>query len=118
VATHRLPSDIHRHPACGGLSPIATETLIGVIYIMNAKQMKSHPTSSQKGSGLVTRFQWFMAVIGIVTAIACSLVLLKEIQPAQNEVKQSYRISAQGSLATKQITSVKTLSVFSILAKF
>jgi hypothetical protein len=83
---------------------------------MIAKQMKSK-TASDRDPSLFARLQWFLAVIGIVTAIACSLVLLEEIQPVTDEVKQSYKVSASSSFGTRQITSVKTLSIFSILAK-
>jgi hypothetical protein len=90
---------------------------ISVIYIMIAKQMKSNPAPDTDAS-LFARLQWFMAVIGIVTAIACSLILINEVQPNDEKMKQSHFVNTSGSVVASEITSLKTLSVFSILAKF
>jgi hypothetical protein len=110
-SVHRLTSAFHRPSSPGRLSPMAFGSPIGVIYIMIANQMKSYPATHRDAS-LFARLQWFMAVIGIVTAIACSMVLVSEIEQSQEEVKQSRLLDNPGSHIVRQLSSVKAFPVF------
>lgn len=83
---------------------------------MNSKQMKSPVAATNRVSRTFTRLHWFMTAIGIVTAIACTLVLMREIQPNAERLKQSHFTSS--SSVARNIISVKALSTFSVLTKF
>jgi hypothetical protein len=97
---------------------MARGNTIVVIYIMNATQMKSHPANDATASNGFTRIHWFMAVVGIATAIICSLVLLTEVQPNQDDGKQSFYMSASTSSIVDQIKTEARHSAFQILTKF
>jgi hypothetical protein len=97
---------------------MARGNTIVVIYIMNASQMKSHPATDATVSNGFTRIHWFMAVIGIATAIICSLVLLTEVQPNQDERKQSFYINTSTSSFVDQVKTEARLGAFQIVAKF
>jgi hypothetical protein len=50
-----------------------------VIYIIIATQMKtSHATAANTASNMTARIHSILAIVGIVTAIICSLVLVND----------------------------------------
>ena len=76
---HRPVSPIRLRPPGGSLFPVAELRICSVIYIIIAMQMQtSHTTASNTASNQTARIHSILAVVGIVTAIICSLVLVND----------------------------------------
>jgi hypothetical protein len=57
-----------------------------------------------------------LAVVGIITAIICALVLLREIKPSQ-EASAQFDVSKKSKSAISQsVTEIASLSVRSVLS--
>ena len=98
---------------------MARGNTIVVIYIMNASQMKSYSAAKEAtASNGFTGIHWFMTVIGIAAAIICSVVLLTEVRPEQNNRMHSSYLNASTSYLVDQIKTEARFGAFEILAKF
>jgi hypothetical protein len=86
---------------------------------MNASQMKSHSAAKEvTASNGFTGIHWLMTVIGIAAAIICSVVLLTQEQPDQDDRTPSSYVNASTSSLVDQIKTEAHFGAFEILAKF
>jgi hypothetical protein len=97
---------------------MATSGFLRVIYIIIASQMKtSHTISANSTSNRIARVQSFMVIAGVMIAIICSLVLLKDAYSIQRtEASQSPLVDTAKVAITSQIVKVKEASMLSIIA--
>jgi hypothetical protein len=68
-------------------------------------------------SNYFSRIHSFVAVVGIVIAIICALVLLNETAPRQNETDQSNALQSSKSVISHSVIEITDISVHSVLAK-
>jgi hypothetical protein len=85
-----------------------------VIYNMITRKLKSRPTS-ESASSRFTGMHWFLTVIGIVTAVICSIILLSDT-PAQLQ-KQSLFTNTTGPVI-EQVTTAGQFAPRAIVALF
>jgi hypothetical protein len=68
-------------------------------------------------SNYFSRIHSFVAVVGIVIAIICALVLLHETTPLQIETDQSSVLQSSKSVISHSVIEITDISVHSVLAK-
>ena len=64
--------------------------------------MKIKNASAPDTSLRITRIHWLLSVIGVVTAVICSIVLLRDLQPKQEESSQSASINMPATSSLNQ----------------
>jgi hypothetical protein len=113
---HRLITGVHLLTPRGGLSTIAAPRFVAVIYIIIIRQMKTdHATHII--SNYFSRIRSFVAVVGIVIAIICALVLLHEPTSLQNVSDQSSVLQSSKSVISHSVMEITDISVHSVLVK-
>jgi hypothetical protein len=113
---HRPFTGVHLLTPRGRLSPIAARRFVAVIYIIITRQMKTdHATHII--SNYFSRIHSFVAVVGVVIAIICGLVLLHETTSRQNETGQSSVLQSSKSVISHSVMEITDISVHSVLAK-
>jgi hypothetical protein len=77
---HRLFSGVHLPAVGNGLFWVATAPIITVIYIIITKPMETRhtPNTASVPSKTRARAHAFLAVLGIMAAVVCALVLLQD----------------------------------------
>jgi hypothetical protein len=68
-------------------------------------------------SDYFSRIHSFVAVVGIVIAIICALVLLNEKTPLQSETDQSNVLQSSESVISPSVMEMTDISVHSVLVK-
>jgi hypothetical protein len=102
----------------GDRSSIAARAAIAVIYYMIARQMNARTSTAHKATGRFTKLHWVMTIVGIATAIVCSLVLLSDIQPTQNDAAPTIFMNTSNISTVGKITRVTELNALSIMEIF
>jgi hypothetical protein len=113
---HRPFTDIHLPMVWNGLFYMAVATFILVIYIIIATEMKTDQTTNIAAI-YVKRMHSFMAVAGIVTAIICALILMRETDLSRHESEQSGIVEGPKSVITHRVLELTDLSVHAILLR-
>jgi hypothetical protein len=83
-----------------------------VIYIIIANQMTTTANSSASNASRMSMIRWFMTIVGVTIAIACAIVLSRDLKPAEvvEDGSTSMRISIR---PVEQLSSVQNLVVLS-----
>jgi hypothetical protein len=68
-------------------------------------------------SNYFSRIHSFVAIVGVVIAIICALVLLHETTSLQNETDQSSVLQSSKSVISHSVIEITGISVHSVLAK-
>jgi hypothetical protein len=77
----------------------------------------SHTATANSTSNRTARIHSFMAVVGVMIAIICSLVLLKDAYSTQHvEASEASLEKASKFAITNQVAKVKEASMLSIIA--
>jgi sensor domain CHASE-containing protein len=74
----------------------------------------AHASDTKYTANQLTSRHWFIAIIGIVIAIVCSLVLLNDIRQTESHVQNAASVT---SIMT-EATNLKTAPAISILTNF
>jgi hypothetical protein len=82
----------------------------------NHKAMKKDHATHIIGN-YFSRIHSFVAVVGIVIAIICALVLLHEITSLENATDQSNVLQSSKSFISHSVIEITDISVHSVLAK-
>jgi hypothetical protein len=95
---------------------MAVATFIAVIYIIIATEMKTDHTTTIAAS-YFKQMHSFMAITGIVIAIICSVILLRETNLFQSASRQSEIVKSSTSVITHRALELTDLSVHSVLLR-
>lgn len=55
--------------------------------------MKTQNIAAVSSQNRISPIQWLLSVLGIATAIICIIVLLRDLQPAHHESKESVSVN-------------------------
>ena len=98
---HRLVSGVHLLPAGNSLFWVARASVKAVIYIIITKPMETrhNPDTASSASTTRARVHALLAVLGIMAAVICAVVLLQDASALHLEISKP-GIGAVSKLAT------------------
>lgn len=80
--------------------------------------MKTQNITAASSRSRITPMQWLVSVLGVVTAIICIGVLLRDLQPAQHESKESVSVKVPAVSLNQNVENLARTTVHTLRVSF